>query len=129
MLHLRNHDFDGPACQTAFHNHVGLRMKGDGIQEVKCRCTLHGFKDPDVLDLVSDRTTESSALSAALILQLIASCRFVLTIGDVTAAFLLADKEAMPKSSVKEGLHPDPLFEVKGRCKLKDQPQQVVEDF
>ena len=31
-------------------------------QEVKCRCTLHGFKDPDVLDLVRDRKTESPSL-------------------------------------------------------------------
>ena len=51
-----------------------------------------GFKDPDVLDLVRDRKTESATLSAngrALILQLIASFRFVLTIGDVAAAFLV----------------------------------------
>ena len=41
-----------------------------------------------------DRKTESAILSAngrALILLLIASCRFALTIGDVQAAFLLAN--------------------------------------
>ena len=72
-----------------------LRTKGDGTLEVKCRCTLQGFKDLDVLDLVRDRKTESATLSAngrALIPQLIASFRFVLTIGDVAAAFLLADR-------------------------------------
>ena len=55
-----------------------LRTKDDGTQEVTCRCTLQGFKDPDVLDLVRDRETESPTLSAngrALILQLITSCR------------------------------------------------------
>ena len=84
---------------------------------MKCRCTLQGFKDPDVPDLVRDRKTEGSTLSAndrALILQLVASCRFVLTIGDVQAACLLADREERPmgphhvtmlKSCVKEGMH------------------------
>ena len=113
-----------------------LRTKDDGTQEVKCRCTLQGLKDPDVLDLVRDRKTESPTLSTnsrAMILQLIASCRFVMTIGVVQAAFLLADREGrpkgplyvtMPKSYVKEGTHPDQLFEVKGGYGLGDQPQQ-----
>ena len=39
-----------------------LRTKDDGTQEVKCQCTLQGFKDPDVL--VRDRKTESQKLSA-----------------------------------------------------------------
>ena len=41
-----------------------LRTKDDGTLEVKCRCTLQGFKDSDVLDLVRDRKTESATLSA-----------------------------------------------------------------
>ena len=118
-----------------------LRTKDDGTQEVKCRGTLQGFKDPDVLDLVRDRKTESPTLSTnsrAMILQLIASCRFVMTIGDVQAAFLLADREekpkgplyvTMPKSYVKEGMHPDQLFEVKGGYGLGDQPQQWWQTF
>ena len=55
-----------------------------------CQCIRQGFKDPDVLDLVRDRKTESTTLSAngrAMISELIASCRFVLTVGDVKAAF------------------------------------------
>ena len=67
-----------------------LSPKDAGTQEVNCWCTLQGFKDPDVRDLVRDRKTESSTLSAngrAMILQAIASCRFVLTTGDVKAAF------------------------------------------
>ena len=73
-----------------------------------------------------------------MILQLIASCRFVLTIGDGQAAFLLADREerpkealdvTMPKFYVKEGMHPDQLFEVKGGYSLGDQPQQWWRTF
>ena len=77
-----------------------LRTKDDGTQEVTCRCTLQAFKDPDVLDLVRERKTKSPTLSTngrAKILQLIASSRFVLTIGDVKSAFLRADKEEKPK--------------------------------
>ena len=59
----------------------------------------------------------------AVILQFIASCRFVMTIGDVKGACLLADREerpkgplnvTMPKSYVNEGMHPEQLFEVRG---------------
>ena len=35
-----------------------FRTGDDGTQEVKCRCTLQGFEDPAVLDLVRDRKTE-----------------------------------------------------------------------
>ena len=62
----------------------------------QCRCTLQGSKDPDVLDLLRERKTESPTLSTnslAMTLQLIASCRFVMTIRDVKGAFLLADRE------------------------------------
>ena len=81
-----------------------------------------GVQRPDVLDLVRDRNTESSTLSAdgrALILQSIASFRFVLKIGDVQAALLLGDKEerpkgplyvTMPKLYVKETMHLDQLL-------------------
>ena len=77
--------------------------------------------------------TESPTLSAngrALILQLIASCCFVFTIGDVQAAHLLADREekpkgplhvTMPESDVKEGMHPDQLVEVRRGYGLGDQ--------
>ena len=70
--------------------------ESNGARQVVCRCTLQGFKDPDVLDLVRDRNTESPTLSTdgrAMILQLIVSCRFVLTVRDVKSAFLLADRE------------------------------------
>ena len=75
-----------------------LRTKDDGTQEAKCRCTLQGVKDPDVLEPVRERKTESPTLSVngrALIFPFIASCRFVLTVGDVQADFLLAVKEDM----------------------------------
>ena len=61
----------------------------DGTPEVKCSCTLQVFKVSG--DLVRDRKTDRS-----MILQPIASCRFV-TVGDVKAAFLLADREEKPK--------------------------------
>ena len=53
----------------------------------------------------------------------------MLTIGDVKSALLLASREempqgpqyvTMPKSYVKEGLHPDQLFEVRGGYGLGD---------
>ena len=62
----------------------------------------------------------------------------MLTIGDVQAAFLLADREerpkgplcvTMPKSYVKEGMHPEPLFEVRGGYGLGGQPQQWRRTF
>ena len=33
------------------------------LMRVKCRCTLQGFTDHDVLELVRDRKTDSSTLS------------------------------------------------------------------
>ena len=73
-----------------------LRHDDEGVEEVKCRCTLQGFKDPDILDLVRQGRTASPTLSTngrGLILQLIASCRFHMAIGDVRSAFLMADRE------------------------------------
>ena len=76
------------------------RTKHASIHKVKCRWTLQGSRDPDVVDLVNHRKTETSTLSTngrATILQLIASCRFVLTLGHVRSTFLLADREERPK--------------------------------
>ena len=59
--------------------------------EVNCRCNLQGFKDPRVLNLVRDRKTEIDTLSTngrAMTLQLIASCRFALTMRDVKSIFV-----------------------------------------
>ena len=100
--------------------------RGDMLSVYSAR----GQKDPDVLDLVRDRKTESSTLSTngqAMTLQLIASCRFVLTIGDVRSLLLLADREESPKGhrpTSKGRMHPDQLFEVRGGCGLGDQPQR-----
>ena len=102
-----------------------LTMKDDGAQEVKCRCTLQGFKDPDILDLLPDRKTESSTLSTngrAMFLQLIASCRFVLTVGDVKRHLGWLTRRKKPQ-------HPDQLFEVRGGYGLGDQPQQWWRTF
>ena len=98
-----------------------LRTKDYGTQEVKCRSTLQGFKDPDVLDLVGDRKTESSTLSTK---------GRAMTLGDVKSASLVEEKPqgplyvTIPKSYVKGGLHPDQLFEVRGGYGLGGQPQQ-----
>ena len=59
-----------------------LRTKDGGTQQVTMSVhSAGGQEDPEVLDLVRDRKTESLTLSTnsrAIILQLIASCRFVL---------------------------------------------------
>lgn len=110
-------------------------------EEVKCRCTLQGFKDPDILQLVRDGKTASPTLSTnrrALIRQKLASCRFTMTIGDVKAAFFMADHEerpnspiyvTMPKEYVMEGMHAEQLFEVRNGYGLGDQPQQWWRTF
>ena len=52
------------------------------------------FHDPDLLFLVKNGLTQSPTLSIngrALILQLLASFRFPLAIGDIKSAFLVAD--------------------------------------
>ena len=41
-----------------------LRTKDDGTAEVKRRCTLKGFKDTDVLDLVRDHSRDAEVFGA-----------------------------------------------------------------
>lgn len=72
-------------------------------EEVKWRCTLQGFKDPDILQLVKGGKIASPTLSTngrALILHTLASCKFQMTIGDVKAAFLMADHEERPNGPI-----------------------------
>ncbi|CAK0795301.1 unnamed protein product [Prorocentrum cordatum] len=118
-----------------------LRTGDDGKEEVKCRCTLQGFKDPDILDLVREGRTASPTMSTngrAMLLQTLASCKFDLTIGDVKSAFLVAEPEArpngpiyvtMPKDYTLKGYHPEQLFEVVNGYGLGDQPQQWWRTF
>ena len=97
-----------------------------GQEVAKCRLTIQGFKDPDVLELVRAGRTQSPTLSSngrTFVLQTIASARFPLNIGDVDGAFLetdatLAQAEhgplyvTLPKEFTPEGLHPNQLCEV-----------------
>ena len=86
-----------------------LRDRDDGSREVKFPCDLQKFQEPHMLDVVRGRKTESPTLSThgrAMMLQLIASCRFEMVIGDVQSAFLRADRsdpfnEIIPKDNVK----------------------------
>ena len=62
LFYSRGHVFGVPAYRTGPLQPrpvLTLRTKDDGTREVKCRCTLQGFKDSDVLDLVRDRKTKS----------------------------------------------------------------------
>ena len=118
-----------------------LRHDDEGVEEVKFRCTLQGFKDPDILDLVREGRTASPTMSTngrAMLLQTLASCKFKMTIGGVKSAFLVADHQerkngpiyvTMPKDYVMEGHHPDQLFEVVNGYGLGDQPQQWWRTF
>ena len=107
-----------------------LRTKDDGTQEVKCRCTLQGFNDPDVQDgelhVVHERSGDDFAVDC-----------LVLTVGDVKVAFLPLKRMAkkgplymtMPKPYVTRGIRLDQLFEVRGGYNLGDQPQQWWRTF
>eukprot|EP00438_Fugacium_kawagutii_P020699 Skav229155 [mRNA] locus=scaffold2275:264912:272030:- [translate_table: standard] len=67
----------------------------DGTMVVKARWTARGDKDPDLLQLVRSGQTQAPTISANgrfLVMQVIASMRFVLQLGDVTGAFLESDQ-------------------------------------
>ena len=91
----------------------------------KCRATVQGFRDPDLMWLAREGCTNRPTISQngrAVALQLIASLKAELHIGDVTGAFLEADALEGSEGSLylrqpKSGdtglnLHPEQLLEI-----------------
>ncbi|CAK0840822.1 unnamed protein product [Prorocentrum cordatum] len=111
-----------------------LTERGD---EVKCRMTIQGFKDLDLLGLVRAGGAQAPTLSSngrALVLQTIASAKFPMAIGDVEGASLETDAcltpaehgtiyVSLPSEFLPEGVHEDQLCEVINGCGRSDQPQ------
>ena len=109
---------------------------GSSDSELKCRATVQGFRDPDLMRLAREGCTNSPTISQngrAVALQLIASLKAELHIGDVTGAFLEAGALERPEGSLylrqpKSGdtglnLHPEQLLEiVKPLYGLNDAP-------
>ena len=58
-----------------------------GQQEVKCRWCIKGFRDPEV-DIIDKQSPTLAADTLAMVLQVIASKRWVMTVADVEGAFL-----------------------------------------
>ncbi|CAK0790522.1 unnamed protein product [Prorocentrum cordatum] len=109
----------------------------EGNVVVKCRMTIQGFKDPDLLELVKAGRTQAPTLSSngrAFVLQTIASAKFPLAIGDVEGAFLETDASlapaehgtiyvSLPSEFLPDGMHGDQLCEVINGYGRSDQPQ------
>ena len=108
-----------------------------GQEVAKCRLTIQGFKEPDVLEVIRAGRTQTPTLSSngrTFVLQTIASAHFPVNIGDVDGASwktdeLLAPAEhrplyvTLPKEFTPEGLHPNQLCEVTNGYGCCDQPQ------
>ena len=115
------------------------KVGDDGSEEVKCRLTLQGFKDPDLFELMRGNQTMSPTLSTngrGMVLQLLATCRFRMALGDIESAFLISDPRprangplyvTMPEGYDWKGVSPDQVFEVHNGYGLSDQPQQFWE--
>ena len=113
----------------------------DGTFVVKARWTARGDRDPDLYSLVRDGRTQAPTISANgrfLVLQIIASLRFVLQLGDVTGAFLESDALSRehgplfmdaPRHDLP-GYEPGQLFEViRPMYGLNDSPQLWFRKF
>ena len=115
---------------------VWTEREKDGKQVLKCRLTLQGFRDPDLLQLIRGGLTQSPTLShngRSLILQLVASFKFLLSIGDIKSAFLVSNHRprengaiyvSMPAGMCEDGVDSAQLYEVRNGYGLGDQPQQ-----
>ena len=115
----------------------------DAQQEiVKARWTARGDKDPDLFSLIREGKTQSPTISTNgryVVMQTIASEKFVLQLGDVTGAFLEADKierssgrlfMAAPRDVPWPDYDPEQLFEIiKPLYGLNDSPQKWFGKF
>ncbi len=111
----------------------------DGETELRCRLIIQGFRDPDVASLVGQGKTQSPTLNSngrSTVLQLVASCKFPLVIGDIKGAFLEADEGdpydrpsgplyvTAPRGHTPEGFHPEQVYRVVNGYGGCDQPQR-----
>jgi hypothetical protein len=62
-----------------------------GETEIKCRWVVKGFQDPD-LDVLERQSPTLSADGLAMVLQVIASMQWIMTVADVEGAFLQGEK-------------------------------------
>ena len=112
------------------------KVDESGQDIVKARWTARGDKDPDLFSLVREGKTQAPTISSNgrfTVLQLIASKRFKMQLGDVTGAFLEADDMvrsegklfmSMPTTYPLPGYDREQLFEVvRPIFGLNDSPQ------
>lgn len=79
------------------------KLDDTGEEPVKARWTARGDKDPDLLALVRQGSTQSPTISSngrCTVLQAIAGHRFELQLGDVTGAFPEADEMEREKGKL-----------------------------
>ena len=82
-----------------------------GVQELKCRWCIKGYKDPEALD-VDKQAPTLAADTLAMTLQVIASSRWRLQVADIEGAFLQGPSFERPggKMYVQLPLEPIPGF-------------------
>ena len=113
------------------------KLEDTGEEIVKARWTARGDKDPDLFSLVREGKTQAPTISSHgryTVLQVCASCGFLLQLGDVTGAFLEADvleRSAGPlymsgsSNCAFPDISPEILYEIiRPLYGLNDSPQQ-----
>ena len=118
------------------------KLGEDGQTVVKARWTARGDKDPDLLALIREGSTQSPTISSNgryTVLQTIASHQFEMQLGDVTGAFLEGDEierptgklfMAPPRNFDLPGYDSEQLFEViKPIYGFNDSPQRWFTKF
>eukprot|EP00435_Cladocopium_sp_Y103_P072195 s58_g39.t1 len=118
------------------------KLGEDGQSVVKARWTARGDKDPDLLALIRQGSTQSPTISSNgryTVLQTIASHQFEMQLGDVTGAFLEGDElerpagklfMAPPRNFDLPGYDSEQLFEViKPIYGFNDSPQRWFTKF
>jgi hypothetical protein len=100
-----------------------IKIGENGQEMVKARWVARGFKDPDALKLVYRRETSAPTVSQnarTLALQVMASMKWKIQIGDIRGAFMEADRLERPEGPLYArqppgglpGLHPDQIVEL-----------------
>ena len=89
------------------------KLDDSGQMVGKARWTARGDRDPDLFSLIREGCTQAPTISSNgryTVLQVIASCKFQMQLGDVAGAFLEAD--AMSRTSGKLCIAPPPNFDL-----------------
>ena len=119
-----------------------IKQDESGVDVVKARWAARGDKDPDLFTLIREGATQAPTISSNgrfTVLQVIASHRFTLQLGDVTGAFLEADQMdrsngplfmSGPSNLNLPGFDPEQVFEViKPIYGFNDSPQRWFGKF